>query len=274
LVSWATAGMVTAFIVLAAGIGVFWRRYKECVFFLLWHIIFYLPVCMIPLSTNPMASRYMYLPMVGLVIVSAVFLYKAFNSDLLKKYSPYLSKMLYAAVVMICVTRTLLLNNDCKDNFSLGWVWVRDYPLAHRGYTVLGAEYFNAGNFEKARGYFEKSVRLGGLLPRELMTLAGCYMHLGEIDAAEALLKKIMVYYPDYDLPFIYLGEIYYNQKNYSQAQALLEKALILNPNQPLGYTFLMKVYLNLHNVTAAKDLLNKAGLRLSARDVSALRHD
>ena len=56
-------------------------------FFLLWYLIFYLPISnLIPLS-NPMANRYMYLPSIGLLIVSAIYLNKIFRSAFLKKHS-------------------------------------------------------------------------------------------------------------------------------------------------------------------------------------------
>ena len=250
-----------------------WRHYKEGVFFLLWCIIFYLPVSNLMPIANPMACRFMYLPSIGVLVVLAFFLYQAFKSDFLKKYSPYLSRILSAAVILICVTKTLFLNEDWKNNYYVGWAWVRDYPTVGRGYALLGVEYFNAGLFKQARGYLEKSVLLGDQVPYEVFTLGKCYIQLGDFESAEALLKQIILRFPDYADPYFALGAIYYVQQNNRQAQEMLEKALMLNPKRPSGYMVLMKVYCHLHKFEAAKDLLQKAELYLNVQDISELRH-
>jgi len=46
------------------------------------------------------------------------------------------------------------------------------------------------------------------------MTLASCYMQLGEFKAAEALLKQIILRNPGFADPYIYLRIIYSHQKN------------------------------------------------------------
>ena len=230
VVSLVTAEITIAFIVFIASAYALWCYDKKCMFFLLWYIIFYLPVSnLIPLS-NPMAHRYMYLPSIGLLIVLAVFLHKAFKSAFLKKHSPYLSSILYGAVIMICITRTLLLNGDWKSNFDMGWAWVRDYPAAYQGYATLGREYLSAGNLDKAKKYLEKSILLGNQMPSDALTLSECYIRLGKIQAAKALLRKTILSFPDYADAYFYLGEIYYAQKNYPSAQEMLEKTLMLNP--------------------------------------------
>ena len=131
---------------------------------------------------------------------------------------------------MICVTRTLFLNGDWKNNFDMGWAWVRDYPAAYQGYATLGRAYLSAGNLDKAEEYLEKSILLGDQMPNNALTLSECYIRLGKIQAAEALLKKIISGFPDYADAYFYLGEIYYVQKNYQSAQEMLEKTLMLNP--------------------------------------------
>ncbi len=267
IVSLVTAEIGIAFIALISSIFVLWRNYKEAVFFLLWYIIFYLPVSdLIPIA-NPMACRFMYLPSIGLLIVLAFFLHKIFKGAFIKEHSQYLSNILHGAVILICVTRTLFLNGDWKSNFDVGWAWVRDYPADGQGYALMGRGYLDAGSLEKARGYLEKSLLLGDQLPGDALALGACYMRLGEFQASEALLKQIIARFPDYADPFFNLGEIYYDQKHYLQAQEMLEKALMLNPKRSSGYVLLMKVYRNLHKLEAEKDLLKKAGLYLNAQN-------
>ena len=137
-ISLVTVQIGIALIILITSVFVLWRNYKECVFFLLWYIIFYLPVSNLVPIANPMAYRFMYLPSIGLLIVLAFFLHKAFKSGFLKKYSPHLSRMLYVALILICVTRTLFLNGDWRSDYDAGWAWVRGYPSFASGYALLG----------------------------------------------------------------------------------------------------------------------------------------
>ena len=244
---------------LVTGLCVLWNKYKKSIFFLLWYIVFYLPVSNLIPIVNPIACRYMYLPSIGVLIALAFFLHKAFKSNILKKYSKNVSHMLHGAVIMICITRTLFLNEDWKSNFDVAWAWVRDYPADSQGYALLGREYLDAGHLDKAKEYLEKSVLLGDQRPSDIFALGECYMLLGKFQSAEHMFKQIIFRFPDYSDPLFCLGEIYYEQKNYSQAQEMLEKSLISNPKRPAGYMLLMKVYLSLHKFKAAKDLLKKA---------------
>ncbi len=374
----------TTFIILITSLFILWRNHKECFFFLLWYIIFYLPVSnLIPIA-NPMAPRFMYLPSVGLLIVLAFLLHRLFKNGFLKKYSQSLSGILHAAIIVVCVTKTLFLNGDWKSNFDVGYAWIRDYPSVGRGYALLGKEYYKAYRFERAKEYLEKSLLLGDRQPRDVLILAECRMRLRKIDEAEVLLKGIIlgffkfqidefggslenikplleklgqptdrfrdiesavdwlnssiepfqIYvkyvktngvdknirsllpqyfellskdqlkklaltsdgeklkriilnqfysqetpktlilkYSDFDLPFLYLGEIYYNRKQNQQAQEMLEKALALNPKEPSAYMYLMNIYLNSHQLNAIQNLLKKSNLYLRSENILELRN-
>ena len=256
-----------AFSVLITSLLVLFRSNQESMFFLLWGIIFYLPVSNLIPIVNPMADRYMYLPSIGLLIVLSVLLYKVFMPNFFDKFSKQISKILAIGIILICVTRTVFLNEDWKSNFDLGWACIRDYPAYYEGYAFVGKEYFDVGLFEKAKAYMEKSVLLGNKMPREVLLLAECYVQLKEFGMAETLLKQIIQNNPDYYEPYFYLGVIYYGQKKYWQALRVLEKTLVLNPKQPLGYILLMKVYLNLHKYEDAKIMLKKADKNLNAQE-------
>jgi tetratricopeptide (TPR) repeat protein len=247
VVSLVTAEIGVVFIILITSMYFLRRHSKEGLFFLLWYMVIYLPVSNLILIANPMACRYMYLPSVGLLIVLAFVLHKAFKNNFLKVNSKYLSSMLCGAVILILVTKTLFLNNDWKNDFGVAWAWVRDYPGDNEGYALLGMKYGVAHNFKKAKECLEKSVRMGDPRPVDAFFLALCYRQLGEVESAEALLKQIILLNPNYADPMFCLGEIYYNQKKYGQARGMLEKALMLNPNRSGGRMLLMKVYLNLH---------------------------
>jgi len=249
-----------------------WRSDKKCFFFLSWYFIFYLPVSNLLPIANPMACRFMYLPSIGLLIVLAFFLNKVFVSKLVVKRFPDLSRVLFAAVLVICATRTFFLNADWKSNFDVGWACVRDYPAFARGYALLGVEFYNAGLYKEAKGYAEKSVLLKDTMPKEVLNLAKCYVQLKEFKSAESLLKQIINNEPAFIDPYVWLGIVYDEQNKVPQARQVLDKALNLDPKKFIGYKPLIKVYLEERNFKAAGDLLKKADLDLNAEKVAELR--
>jgi tetratricopeptide (TPR) repeat protein len=125
---------------------------------------------------------------------------------------------------------------------------------------------------EKARAYLEKALQLGDQMPREEYALALCDMRLGKFKSAEAVLKKIIGQYPDYNDPYFCLGAAYYEEKNNREARRTLEEGLKLDPKNLFGYALLMKVYSRLQNSEAEKELLNKADKNLSTQKALELR--
>ncbi len=124
------------------------------------------------------------------MIVLAFCFHEVFESELLKKYSPRLSGMLYATLILICMTKTLFLNGDWKSNYDVAWAWVRDYPSNSRGYALLGREYLSAGEFDKARAYLEKSILLGNQVPSDVFALGESYMLLGNFSKQKICSNK------------------------------------------------------------------------------------
>jgi hypothetical protein len=231
------AGMGGMLILLMLGAWFLWRNSKPAAFFFFWFILFYLPVSNVVPIANPVASRFMYLPSVGLLIAVAWILHKAFNSHFLKKFSPHLSFIFHAAIICICVTCTLFLNSKWKSDFDVGYAWAESFPRDYRGYGLLGHEYFKSGHFKEAKEYLEKSIRLGDKIPIDVFTLAQCYIALGQLQDAEVLLKQIISYNPDYADPYFGLAVVYHFQHKTLLEQDMLQKGRALNPKNPMIYT-------------------------------------
>ena len=233
-ISIVTAKMGTALIIFIASVLMLWRHYKPVVFFLFWYGLFYLPVSNVVPIANPMAYRFMYLPSIGLLVGLAWGLHKVINSRFLKKYLQYLSPMLYAGIITICITCTLFLNGDWKSDFDVGYAWVKDYPAFYRGYAILGKVYFYTGRLKEAKEYLEKSVRLGDRMPNDVFTLGQCCRQLGELREAQALLKQVILHNPYYADPYFELAVIYYSQNDVRSGQEMLEKGRALNQKKSI----------------------------------------
>ncbi|MEI8011655.1 MAG: tetratricopeptide repeat protein [Candidatus Omnitrophota bacterium] len=268
----AAAWIAICFMALMACFILLWRRYKECVFFIWWYVVFYIPLSNSVPIANPMANRYMYLPSIGLLIVAAFFLNKLFGCDCIRKYAGRLSDKLYVCVLGVCIVLTLFLNGDWKSNYHVASAWVRDYPADGQGYALLGREYLGTGDVSKALENLEKSVLLGSYVPGDLLALAACYVRQERWTDAEYLLKQIVRRYPGYAEPLFCLGTVYYKQKRMLQAREALEQALVLNPKKSSGYVLLMNIYQKLHQAEDVEALLKKAEVYLSLKNVTGLR--
>jgi len=227
LMSWVSAGILLGIFIFTISLSIMWQKYKEVAFFLIWYIIFYLPVSNLLHIANPMADRFMYLPSIGLLIVLASFLHTISRSKWIQISSPRLPGILCFATILICVSKTVFINEDWKNGNDEAWAYIRDYPADDQGYALLGSAYYNAGYFDKAKEYLEKSVVLGDKRPREVFALAKCYIKLGNLGSAEILLKQLNLKNPDYDEPYFALEKIYVDRKDEQEAQQLLKKAAI-----------------------------------------------
>ena len=139
----------------------FSKRNKDVFFFLIWSLIFYVPISnLIPLA-NPIAHRFTYLPSIGWVAIFALVLEKV-NSFLNKKLkSPVIVKSIVGGYVLGCVVIAMMLSYSWKSNAMLAFGWVKQYPRDPKGYSILGIEYYRHGDCVRAKEYFLKDIALG-----------------------------------------------------------------------------------------------------------------
>ena len=238
---------------------VLWRNSRISFFLLSSYLIFYLPVSNVIPIANPMACRFMYFPVVFLFTFLMYLFWKAFKDNFFTKQFQYFLIFIFGLFLLIGVIKTMSLNKDWKNDFTLQNAWVRDYPFYGRGYALLGIGYFNQGMFEKAKGYLEKGVFLGDQMPKDNFALAMCYIRLGRIKEAQTLLQNIIIQYSDYADPYLCLGWIYYEQHNDVQAKPMLEKSLSLDPKKFFGYILLIKTDERLHLSNSVNNIFQQA---------------
>jgi len=205
-----------------------WKVYKPAAFLFCWFAVFYIPVSdLIPLA-NPMAFRFMYLPSVGALTLYALLLNKVLTMDFINRYSQRLSSMFYLLIILACVSQTVFINDRLRNDFNVGYTMLEHYPTASTGYLLVGQQYYVRRNFDVAKDYFEKAVRFGDYNPQIDLQLGICYFELGDFKNARQHLLSVVAISPDFLGPYIILGNIYYDQREYGQEVRVLEKALTL----------------------------------------------
>ncbi len=154
-------GLWGAFLIVAAiGTVCFYisRKSKEAAFFIGWMVIFYLPVANIMALLNPMAYRFVYLPAIGLCVVSVLVIDHFFKGYWKRSKVPAIVVLALAAFL---IYQTVGLNSWFKSNRTLAYAWSKYYPQNPWGYFFLGQEYLAAREYKQARATFEEGFKHG-----------------------------------------------------------------------------------------------------------------
>jgi tetratricopeptide (TPR) repeat protein len=83
-----------------------------------------------------------------------------------------------------------------------------DYP------TQIGNIYYDAGNYDKAVEYYQRSLTLRPQDPNVETDLATCFHYLGQHDRALEILNKVLEYSPGFPQALFNKGIVLVNGKN------------------------------------------------------------
>lgn len=203
---------------------------KEFAFGALFFIISLIPVSNIILITNPFAERYLYLPIVGILIVAISAINNLGNS---------LKKMFFASILIFAIFSIYSLST-IKRNF----VWHNDLSLW--SYTAKkkpdsGRVHFNLGRTYSKNGQYEEAIKE---------------------------FQIVLKWNPNDLNLFSNLGYAFHQQGRLYEAIQCYLRAIQLSPNNPRVHSNLGQVYADLNIVDKAFQEYQTA-LRLNPRDPS-----
>lgn len=225
---------------------------KMISFFLLWYLIYLLPVAnFIPLD-NPMSHRFLYLPTIGFFAAVGILIEKLCNQLKNLNISPKIGTFIKLCIVGICINSTITLNTYWKNNISVADILVENYPKNIKSHRMLGLECFKRGHYQKAGKLFTKCVTLGSKDPRDFHLLGIAL--LDKPGEADTFFKR----FPRYGSPYVVLGRKHVLNKEYEQALPLLEKSIELTPTY-IGIGYLLQVYMRLDQPMNARSLIELA---------------
>lgn len=251
----------------------------------------------------PVTDRYIYLAYIGLFFLFAelvLFIYKKFQ---IKPILLVLFVVCLGSVMFYCTFKRSLL---WTDNDKLVMSTINKFPnSASHAYLVLGAEYKEKKEYDKALEYFQKSYdidksttyihfNLGHLKQllgdnKEAMKYYGkigensteyistinnvaIMQHdKGNIDKAIELVEKATKdreVVEDYI--FYNLAVFYFEKKEYDKAIVAIENAIKRNPTDKKYYSFLSDVYKKQNNCEQIEVLLDRV-LKNNIKDYSFL---
>ncbi len=138
-------------------------------------------------------------------------------------------------------------------------------PNNPKPYYEIGKIHLQKKEFEKAVGYFEKSLELlrgfENLAIHELVyfDLGEAYINLKEFEKAKPFIEEAIKINPKHKLAHFYLGLIYDEKNDLDKAAYSYEKAVITNPKSENAYNNLAILYIKKKEYEKAHNILLKA---------------
>jgi tetratricopeptide (TPR) repeat protein len=208
-----------------------YQKSKPIFFGLWWFLITLSPVYnLIPLF-NPLADRYLYIPVLGFCMAAAVVLNDVVKSRLNR---PGRSRIV-TAILVVCIaglysTVTVARNRDWKDGLTLWSKTVKSSPGSSVARGSLGHAYQQLGRLDEAVEQYKKAVAIYPDDYKAHYNLGVVYAQQGFFDRAITSYQRSIRSNPSYPNARFNLGIIYKNQGDLDRAIDQFRKVTELDP--------------------------------------------
>ncbi|MCK4985804.1 MAG: tetratricopeptide repeat protein, partial [Desulfobacterales bacterium] len=210
-----------------------------------WFIITLLPVSNLIEIHNPIAERYLYLPLVGFCMVISILINAVPGRSALTK-SKKIALLKYSILIGLLIFYSLVTvtrNPVWKDNFS---VWANtvekspDNPIVHGG---LGLAYQERGFLDEAIREYTTAIELGPNMDKNHYNLGRAYEEKGLFENAIDAYKKAVELNPEYTDAYFNLANIYMRLQLRKDAVYAYRKVIELDPADLEAYNNLGVAY-------------------------------
>ena len=230
----AFSNLFSYIVIIAIVVGSFfiYKHSKGIFFGIWWFIITLLPVSNLIEIHNPMAERYLYLPLIGFCMVISILINKIpARSDLAQtkniarlKYSILIGLLIFYSLV------TVARNPVWKDNFS---VWANtvekspNNPVVHGG---LALAYQERGFLDEAIREFTTAIKLSPNMAKNHYNIGRAYEEKGLFQKAIDAYKKAVELNPDYTDAYFNLANLYMRLQLRKDAIDAYRRVIELDP--------------------------------------------
>jgi tetratricopeptide (TPR) repeat protein len=204
-----------------------------------------LPVSNLIEIHNPIAERYLYLPLVGFCLVLSILINKIpqrTDGARLKKIAWLKYSILIGLLIFYSVV-TVDRNRVWKDNFS---IWANtvekspDNPVVHGG---LGLAYKNRGFPDEAIREFNRAIELAPNMAKNHYNLGLAYEEKGLFEKAVEAYKKAIELNPAYTDAYFNLANLFMKLQSRQDAIRAYRKVIKLDPADIEAYNNLGVAY-------------------------------
>jgi tetratricopeptide (TPR) repeat protein len=215
-----------------AGISFFIYKHSREIFFgIWWFLITLFPVYNLIEIFNPLAERYLYIPIIGFCLVAPVAL-NAVANRVFRKTKTTKTATLTVAIFILCFYATVSItrNRDWKDGLTLWSKTVQSSPGSFVAHGSLGRAYQDQGRVDEAIREYEKAIEIYADDYKAHYNLGVVYDQQGAFEKAVHHYKKTIEIYPQYFNAHFNLGNIYHRQGLLDAAIGHYKKVIELHP--------------------------------------------
>ena len=204
---------------------------RKILFGFLFFIVTILPVLkFIPVGGASAADRYTYIPYIGLLYLAA----EGFNYLFSKKYysSKILKSLLIVFLVSIAICFGVLSHFRCyiwQDDITLWEDVIIKHPYTYVPYNNIGVHYIQEGEYQKAKSYLDKSLKLYPLNPDALYNSGLVHYNIKDFQKSVEQYSKAIDLKPDFCNAYNNRGNSYLKLGENEKAKADFKTALKLN---------------------------------------------
>ena len=205
---------------LAVGSVFIFKYSREFFFGIWWFFITLFPVYNIIPIYNPLAERFLYIPLIGFCMLVAI----AFKPLMNKRLSETVLVKVLSSVAIIVIlsfyaTITIARNLDWKDSLTLWSKTVITSPNSSIAHGSLGWAYQDLGQLEEAIREYKMAIEIFPNNYKAYYNLGVLYDRQGALKEAVANYKSTIAINPAFINAHFNLGNIFHNQ-------GLLEEAI------------------------------------------------
>lgn len=226
------------------------RKARPLFFSMAWFFITILPVSNLLFAIGVgKAERILYLPSVGFCLLAG-WLYGWLEKRMPTKGTLLL--VLLIPILSIFAIRTYHRNRDWKDNLTLGLATLKASPTSPIFNSIVGVEYANRGEPDKAIPFLQEAIRQRPEWPGYYNNLGGAYFRKGLFDLAIEQYEQALRINPNDSMTHGNLGAVYFKKNQIDEAIKAFNLALQITPDYALARY-------NLGNAYYRKGLLDQA---------------
>lgn len=216
---------------------VFITKYREVAFGVFFYLMTLIPVYNIVPIAHPFAERYLYLPVVGFIIVTGFAI-----KTILRIWRPYIL-FFFVMIFAIFSFDVIKRNSVWIDGYSLWADTVKKRPNNNLAHYNLALVYYRQGRLREAAQELDIAIRLKPDNAEQHFALAQVNEKQGRFMEAVSEYEKAISIEPDDERYHAGIAILYFRQGMVGRAIQEFETAYRLNPTEPKIYNNLKLAY-------------------------------
>jgi len=227
-------------------------RSKAIFFGIVWFLITLLPVANLIEIYNPIAERYLYIPLVGFCLVLPVLIQRPAAGIPGRPAAAAAAALMPAALILgVYAVLTIHRNGDWKDDLTLWSRTLQTTPNSTTAHGNLGLVYQDRGQLDEAQRQFEAAIDLSPRNYKNYYNLGLVYFQKGDPQRAVEYFKRSVALNPDCFNCHYNLAMLYHKQGRLDSAIRHYLRLISLRPasftaHNNLGFAYAMQGRLKL----------------------------